>query len=247
MRAHALHLARRLASRLSASPFRLVAFVLHATGLERFYKPRFTRYSALMELTDQVVARLPKYCYTVSGAQNDPMNLIFVAGEADLKATFKEAGWYRANPASPIHVAYGLIMALMKRSYNTGPFAPLYVNIALQDLAYQQSTITKSFRQRHHLRVWRTGIVLPGGKRVWVGSASLESGMRWTFAVPFWSHQLDPNIDAERSHVALTLQNQGASRIKTVSMTEAVMASKPRRNAFGSHYFTDGQAVVVEL
>lgn len=237
----------RLIERLAALPFRLLAFALHATGLERIFKPRFERHAALFELTDDVVERLPKHCHTITGAKSDPMNLIFVASENDLKRTFRRASWRRANPASPVHILYGLFTALFKRPYPTGPFAPLYVNIGLQDLAYQKSERHDNARQRHHLRIWRTGVTLSNGKRVWVGAAGRENGMRLGLALPFWSHALDPDIDDERHYVVRSLERCGATRVKSVTMNQPIMASKPKRNAFGSLYFTDGRAVVVQL
>ena len=237
----------RLIQRLAALPFRILAYVLHATGLERFFKPRLGRHTALFELTDDVVSNLPKNCHTITGAISDPMNLIFVASEANLKRAFRRAAWRRANPASPVHILYGLITALLKRPYPTGPFAPLYVNIALQDLAYQQSKRRDNYRQRHHLRIWRTGVTLSDGKRVWVGAAGRENGMRLGLALPFYTHALDPNIDEERDYVVKSLSKIGAERVKSVALNDAILASHPKRNVFGSQYFTDGRAVVVSL
>jgi hypothetical protein len=168
---------KRLATRISFSPFRLVAYLLHATGLERIYKPRFIRETALLEITDELVGKLPKYCYSVTGAQMDPMNLIILGDEASVKRRFKAAGWHRANPASPVHMFYSLLTVITRREYKTGPFTPLFVNIALQDLAYQQVTGKGSFNERHHLRMWRTGLVLPGKQPVWVGSASFDTAV----------------------------------------------------------------------
>lgn len=239
--------ARRIAGRVSFSPFRIASYVLHATGLERFYKPRFMRETALMDVNDELVAKLPRYCHTITGAEGDPMNLVFVGRERELKRAFRQAGWHRANPASPIHVLYGAAMALFKRSYNTGPFAPLYVNIALQDLAYQRSAGSGSFRERHHLRIWRTGIILPGRKRVWVGAAGREDGMKFTLAAPFWSHTLDPDLDKERRYIVETLESVGARRLRSVQINQPAMASSPKRSVFGSDYYTDGRAEVVEV
>jgi hypothetical protein len=239
---------RGMAGRISFGPFRVTAYLLHATGLERIYKPRFMReHSALSEIDDAVLARLPKYCHTISGAKGDPINLILVGNEPTIKQSFKLAGWRRANPASPIHVAYGLLMAVLKKSYETGPFAPLYVNIAVQDLAYQQPTDSKNYRERHHLRIWRTGIILSDGRRVWVGAAGCENGMRLGRSIPFYTHSLDPNIDGEREYIVRTLEEFGSKRIKSVAMTKPALASRPARNAHSCDYFTDGRAVIVEL
>ena len=247
MKARIYYYSKRLVTRISFSPFRILAYALHATGLDNVYKPRFMRDTALLDIDDALVEKLPKYCHTISGAQGDPMNLVFVATERELKLAFRRAKWNRANPASPVHVAYGLAMALFKKSYKNGPFAPLYVNIALQDLAYQRPEKSDSFSHRHHLRIWRTGTILPDGKRVWVGAAGRESGMRLSFAAPFYTHALDPDIDKERSYVVKSLENTGATRLKSVQMRELILASNPHKTVFGSEYYSDGRAEVVQL
>ncbi len=238
---------RRLLIRLSVSPFRLVAYLLHATGLDHIYKPRFARHVALLELTDELVDKLPKYCYSMTGGQADPINHIFVARELDLKLAFKTAGWYHANPASPLHLLYALMTILIKRPYHSGPFTPLYVNIALQDLAYQRFTKKNNFRQRHHLRIWRTGITLSDNKRVWVAASSYDKTIKLVWRFPFLMHKIDANIDKERDFVVRTLENVGAAKLKTVHLIPAAPASAPATNVFGCKYFTDGRAAVVEL
>lgn len=236
------------AGRLSFGPFRLMAFLLHTTGLEQIYKPRFLRQRAvLLEINDAMLARLPKYCHTMSGAKGDPMNLILVADEARLKQAFRAAGWRRANPASPLHVLYGLLTALLKKSYETGPFAPLYVNIQIQDLAYQQPTPGRNYRERHHLRIWRTGLTLSDGRRVWIGAAGCENGMRLGKAAPFYTHALDPDIDTEREYVTRSLETAGGQRLGVLPMTREVPAARPVRNAHSCPYYTDGRAAVIEL
>lgn len=238
---------RQIGERLAIAPLRLLAYVFHATGLERVYKPRFARYAALTEVDEAMVAHLPQYAHTITGAKSDPMNLIFVGNEAALRRVFRQARWRKAHPASPVHVAYALFRAIFRRSYETGPFVPLYVNIGLQDLAYQQSTPSNSMRERHHLRIWHTGKVLSDGRRVWVAAAGRENGMRLALALPFWTHALDPNLDKERDYVVDTLVRCGASRLKSLPITPAVSAKQPHKTVFGSQYYTDGRAVVVAV
>lgn len=237
---------RGLAGRVSFGPFRLVAFLLHVTGLEYIYKPQFLRASTLDQLDDKVVARLPKYCYTVTGARMDPVNLVFVGTDRQLKMAFKAAGWHRAHPASPLHLLYGLMTYLTRRPYHSGPFTPFFVNIGLQDLSFQK-TLDGKFSHRHHMRVWKTGVTLPNGKRVWVAAASLDVNLKIQPTYPFVHHSIDPNLDAEREFIVEELLATGARRVRSVPMTQPVLASKSKANAYGSRYFTDGRAVVVEL
>jgi len=239
---------RRLITRVSISPFRIVAYLLHATGLEHVYKPRFSRYVSLLELTDDVVAKLPKHSQTVFGSAVDPMNLIFVGAEADLRQAFKTAKWSGAQPASPVSLVYGLLMVLMGKTYHNGPFTPLYVNIGLQDMAYQQSTHRTGFRSRHHLRIWRTGIKLSGGKWVWVAGASYDPDLKFMFKPPFILHHQDPDFDKERDYVVNTLEKTGlATKVKLVDMNPPISQRRMRGTALRAKYFTDGKAVVVEV
>jgi hypothetical protein len=239
-------LIKRILLRLSVSPFRIVAYVLHATGLEHIYKPRFERHSALLHLTDEVVAKLPKHSLSITGARMDPMNLIFVGTDTQLKLAFKTAGWRRANPASPVHLLYGLLTVVTGRSYRTAPFMPHFINIGLQDFAFQMVE-GSSAKQRHHLRIWRTGIRMPDGKRIWLGACCFDISVKAQLRPPFVHHGTDPNFDKERDFIVRNLENQGAYRLKSVIMSEPVLASHPRSNAHGGKYFTDGRAVVVEV
>lgn len=232
-------------TRLSASPFRVLAYILHATYLERVYKPRLQRQRALEDFTDEVIAKLPRHSLSVTGARMDPMNLIFIAEESQLKLAFRAAGWHRASPASPIHLVYGLLTAATGRSYPTGPFTPLFVSIGLQDFAFQQPTTQNSFRERHHIRIWRTGIVLPGNKRIWVGAASFDVQLKVQFRPPFIHHAIDPDIDGERDFIVHSLEEAGAYHLKNVTFSEPVPVANPRANAYGARYNTDGQAAVV--
>ncbi len=238
---------KRLVTRLTIAPFRVMAYVLHATGLDHIYKPRFERHSALSYLTDEFVAKLPKHSLSITGARMDPMNLIVVGTEQQIKRTFKEAGWRSANPASPVHLLYGLATVMTGRSYESGPFTPHYVNIGLQDFAYQKQTFKRSFSQRHHLRIWRTGTVLPDGKRIWLATSSFDTALKVQLTPPFIHHEIDPDIDGERDFIVRSLEDNGAYRLKSISMLEPIAKGNPRSNAYGAKYFTDGKAVVVEV
>lgn len=240
-------LIQRVVGSVSIFPFRIVAFLFHATGLERVYKPRFTRHAALLEIDDAFIAGIPTHCRTITGAESDPINLIFIGDEKAIIKTFRNAGWHRANPASPVHLTYGLLSAVFKRSYKTGPFAPLYINIGLQDLAFQRSDNRSSFRERHHLRMWRTGTTLSDGQPVWLCAAGHEDGMKFTTAIPFYTHVLDPDLDTEREYVLDSLVKQGVVRLKYVNLNTNISITTPKKSVFGSLYYTDGRAAIAEV
>jgi hypothetical protein len=238
---------KRVLTRLSVSPFRVVAFLFHATGLEHFYKPHFTRHSALTDLTEELVKKLPKHSLSVSGARLDLMNLVFVGSQRDIKLAFRQAGWNPAHPASPFHLIYSFVATMLGRTYRSGPFTPQYVNIGLQDMSFQKLTSKNSFSERHHLRVWRTGIVLPQGKQVWVAAASFDTRLKIQLLPPFLHHETSPDLDRERSYVVASLENIGAARIRKITMNPRTTPKNPYKNAYGAKYYTDGHAEVVEV
>jgi hypothetical protein len=237
----------RLAHRLGPLPFRILAYLLHATGLERLIKPSLMRHSALLELNDELARKLPTHSRSITGARMDPINFVFIGHRRELTTAFKKAGWSRANPANPLLMLYSALTVIARRSYHSGPFTPHYVNIALQDYAFQKLTRTASFRQRHHIRVWKTGIILNNGTPLWIGEASFDTELKVQLTPPFIHHRIDPNLDREREYITRELEAQGATRLKGLPLSEPTLASSPAQNAHGSAYFTDGRAAVIEL
>src|ERR1019366_5263918 len=199
----------RLPTRFTVGIFRLIAYVLNATGLDHFYKPRFTRHSALLDLDEAMVAKLPKYSQTIIGARMDPMNLVFVGSDKGIRQLFRRSGWHRANPASPWNLIFSVLTVVFGKTHRTGPFTPQYVNIGLQDFAFQKLTKRKSFRERHHVRIWRTGVVLPNNQRVWVAAASYDMNLVVQLRPPFIHHRIDPEIDREREFIAHEVERRG--------------------------------------
>jgi hypothetical protein len=198
-------------------------------------------------VNDELIARLPKYSQSISGADNEPVNLVLVGSEEAVKRSFEATGWYLAGSASPLNVVYALFVSIIGKSYKKGPFSPLYINGNIQDYGFQKPTVQNNFRLRHHLRIWKTGLVLPNQKPVWVVTASLDVKMRLSFTIPFIVHDIAADLDAERKFVVDSLVKVGATEYKSVSMVEPVSADRPVKNVFGSAYFTDGRAAVVEL
>lgn len=217
------------------------------TTLEKLYKPRDFRSTSKLKLDKQIVDQLPKYCSTLYGQKMDPINLVFIGTEAGIERAFEKAGWLGAHPSTPVHVGAGLISTILNKQYKKGPFMPLFTGIGLQDLSFQKTTVTEKFAQRHHLRVWRTRFTLGEGKRVWVGAATLETGMKLVALPPFVVHRLFSDIDFERDFIANDLINIGAQSAGMVKINAPISPKKPKKNPHRDPYYTDGRAVVIEL
>lgn len=226
---------------------RLLSTVLHMTTLDKLYKPRDFRKTSSVEISPDVVASLPRYCQTVYGLKMDPINLMFVGTEAGIRRAFEKAGWNGAHPSTPLHLALGLVASAFRRSYKQGPFMPLFVDIGLQDLAFQKTTARNKFAQRHHIRIWRTRHILPGGNHLWIAAATHETGIKIVWLPPFVIHRMNPDLDYERDHIAAELIAQGHLMAGEHQINEPIKRSSPKRNPNNDIYYTDGKAKVIEI
>lgn len=239
--------ARLLSHIIVILPLRLISTALHTTTLDRLYKPGELRRTSHLELSPKITNDLPRYCYTIFNQKMDPINFVFVGTEAGLKYTFEKAGWHSAHPWTPLHLLAGGFAGLFKRSYKQGPFMPLFTGVGLQDFGFQKTTVSNTIAQRHHIRLWRTRHVLPGGKRVWTAAATHETGLKITAMPPFVVHKMDPDLDFERDFIAKDLQEVGALIGEYIEINPPIAKTNPAKNPNRDPYYTDGNAVVVEI
>jgi hypothetical protein len=225
---------------------RLVSTMLHVTTLEKLYKPRDFRKTSHVEISEEIISRLPNYCQTIFGRKMDPINLIFIGTEAGLKRAFEKAGWSGAHPPTPIHGAAALISSIFNKTYRQGPFMPLFISIGLQDLAFQK-IIKKGYGQRHHIRIWRTRHELPEGNRVWVAAATFEKSFKPSLKPPFIYHHMEPKLDVERDFIASFLVEEGHLAAGEYKINEPLSRQHPGYNPHGDAYYTDGKAKAIEI
>jgi hypothetical protein len=193
-------------------------------------------------INQSLVGQLPKYCTTAGGEKIEPINLILLADETDITASFRAAGWLVADRHSPRTTFKGFWAMVFNIPYPRGPFTPLFVEGKPQAFSYEKPHPHRSFRYRHHMRIWPS-THLVGQRRIWVAAASNEIGLRLTARPMFVFHRLDPDLDAERDTIAADLLAVGASSIGSFQVT----AGGDYATAFAEPYRTDGQAVAMEL
>ena len=225
---------------------RLVSTVLHMTTLEKLYKPRDFRKTSHLEISPEILGRLPRHCQTIFGRRMDPINLVFIGTEAGIKRAFEKAGWDGAHPSSPFHVAAGLASSVFNKSYRQGPFMPLFISIGLQDLAFQK-VMNKTYSKRHHIRIWRTRHALPGNNRIWVAAATYERSFKVVPRPPFIFHHMEPNLDFERDYIAGELLAQGHKGAGEHQINQPISEDNPAFNPNGDAFYTDGKAKFVEI
>ncbi len=176
---------------------------------------------------------LPRFTESITGKQQEPLNIILIArDEASLVSAFKAAGWQPADPATFATVARTVRALLGNEGYPTAPVTPSFWDGRINDFGFEKPTPSHTVRQRHQARLWKTDLVTPGNSRVFVGTISLDWGMKWGLV-----HKMKPDMDSEREALLIDLLLGG--KVKAYYKKRFV---KPLsgRNFAGDIFFTDG-------
>jgi len=181
-----------------------------------------------------------KYTETLTGEIQEPIGfIVFANNDETLTQMFMNSGWYLADDVSISSLAKTAKDALLKREYLNAPMTPSFWNKQTHDFGFEKPTETNNVRQRHHARFWKTNYVVGDGKRVYVGVASLDIGMK--FGV---THKIDPDIDTEREFLFSDLQNSGEF---FSFQKEQFVKPALGQNFSGDRFFTDGKAYILFL
>ncbi|HEY3309235.1 MAG TPA: LssY C-terminal domain-containing protein [Desulfuromonadaceae bacterium] len=182
--------------------------------------------------------RLPRFTESITGKQQEPLNIIVVArDEGSLVSAFKAAGWQPADPVTIGTVARTVKTLLGNESYPTAPIAPSFWNGKINDFGFEKPTPAHTVRQRHHVRLWKTDLVTTVNSRVFIGTISLDTGMKWGLM-----HKMKPDIDSEREALFNDLLLGGKV---TAYYKNRFVEPLSGRNFAGDIFFTDGNLCVV--
>jgi hypothetical protein len=184
--------------------------------------------------------QIPAWSESILGTPEEPISLVLLApDEATVVDTFAKAGWRRAEQLGFGTLSHAALAAWLNRTDATAPVTPAFWNGRPNDLAFEAAVPDQGLRQRHHARLWATGFRTPEEQLIFVGTASLENGLKWGL-----THRIDPNIDAERDRLAGDLEKTGSTVTETpIQMVIPVLG----QNLTGDPFVTDGQAVVLQI
>ena len=188
----------------------------------------------------ELVPKLPARNVGRKGKPGDPLNLVFVGSAEALEAALPKAGWTRIPLWVPASVRAGLGELLRGRMFRSFPPMNLYtLDGRYQD--YNWSKPITPMAQRHHFRLWRSGWKDEQGRDVWWGSANLDVDIR------YWnlSHIPDPDMPAERTEIAKTLE--GSRWVASSVLLPALQVPREGANDKGYPFRTDGKVLVVTL
>jgi len=204
----------------------------------------------LLVLALMILARFYPYTYnfpvypritrTSSGADGDPVNIVFVGSKGQIVRSFQKADWLIPDPITLQTSEKIAVASLAHRGYPTAPVSNLYVFGRVQDLAFEKSTT--DVQNRGHIRLWQNGTLL-GGQPVWLGQASYDSGIELSGTSHLPTHHIAPAVDLERNAVGADLGKTG--QVKNESYAAFTPPILYARNGGGDYYESDGDVLII--
>lgn len=219
---------------------------------------------ALMRIIRTIVRpkHVPLYCTTPDGFASDPINTGVISTRQQLILAMTKAGWYQADPYSLPNLVKMVLTIVLKRPYSSAPCSRLYFFGRSQDIAFEQAssnnlsrrhhvrfwaaTYTSDLRYRDHVYFWQKHLRAQTGDRVlWVGAASLDTGIRPIRHTGQLTHMVHPDTNAERELIVRQLKKTGM-----VQKTRTIKAGEPYElvnRVVGGHLVADGDLTICEL
>lgn len=183
----------------------------------------------------------PRLTHTPSGANGDPVNMVFVGSKNQIMHSFQKAGWLLPDPITVQTSAKIAADSLTHRSYPTAPVSNLSVFGRVQDMAFEKPT--HDVQKRGHIRLWNTGTTIRG-QLVWVGQASYDRGIELSGTNHRPTHHIAPTVDLERNTVGTDLNKTGLVQVEyDVEFTHPILYA---RNGGGDYYESDGDVLVID-
>jgi len=196
---------------------------------------------ALAQAVQNLLADAPNRAESKTKKPGDPLNLVVVGNADQILNAFKQAGWSEAKKLGT-RSAVGTVRAIASdEGYGQAPVSQLYLFDRPEDLAFEK--MLNTFMKRHHLRLWQTTVTTTDGREIWLGASTHDIGLDVHIGVV--SHQINPDLDAERGKVGADLMAGGL-----VAAEQLVTRPNPLsegKTATGGTWKTDGQLLVIEL
>ncbi|MFA5188582.1 MAG: LssY C-terminal domain-containing protein [Patescibacteria group bacterium] len=226
----------------------IVVSIFYYIGFAYYFKPEVIfpeKIMAIQTIKSEPIKifsdfNLSKYTETLDGTKQEPLSFILIAQNDDeLISAFKKSGWILAEPANLNTLTKIAKSAILNQSYDSAPMTPSFWNANINDFGFEKPTSDNTVRQRHHARFWRTDYKTTDGKIIYVGTASLDVGIKWLVV-----HTINPDIDTEREVFFTDLQK--SDLIKNY-YKEQFVDPFLGKNFTGDQFFTDGKIYIINL
>ena len=205
---------------------------------------------------------LPLYCVTPDGFASDPINIRIISTRRELIQAMERAGWSVADAHSIRNIVRQLLSIIYEWSYPTAPVSSLFLFGRKQDIAFEME-VDGTARLRHHVRFWATtydekqplnvrSINLHhrkarvyGDNLLWVGAASLDTGIGFIRHNLQFTHMIDPDTNQERELIVSQLKVQKLiTKVNSIKLGDAY---RLMNRVLSGSLHTDGRMAIVRL
>jgi LssY C-terminus len=173
---------------------------------------------------------------------SDWVNIAFLSGKEALIDAFEADGWSPAAQASLRSDTKTFLAVAEHHSYKSAPVFTFLLDGREPDLVYQKQTNT--FAKRHHIRIWLTDKMW-NGQPIWLGAATHDTGIDFSFEAKTFAHRVESDIDRERLKIIDDFRF--VRKVAAFSYMKRSSVASESKNATGDVIRTDGRLAVVEL
>lgn len=174
------------------------------------------------------------------GRPGDPLNLVFLAAPAELRAALTEAGW--TEVPTTIRGSLRAGFRELREGRRIAAFPPMNdYRLLERRQAMNWALPVRFLDERHHFRLWHTGRFDPRGRAWWWGSGNYDLSVRWRDL----SHRPDPDMNRERDFVASSLAR--SPRLEAIVTLPHPAIPREGVNDKGYPFVTDGRVAVILL
>lgn len=207
---------------------------------------------------------VPFYSTTPDGFASDPLNIALFGTSQGVVNAMSAIGWKLADARNLKTLAKLGAALLLKRAYPNAPFSNLYLLGRSQDLGFQLS-VDNNPRHRHHVRFWAVKPAvaerfkehlafwqtlspdkeLDDEKYLWLGAASLDTGLGIIRHNAQITHMIHHDTNAERKLIVSSLNKAG--QLKSQKTVKIAKPYQLRNRVITGYLQTDGKLTICEL
>lgn len=184
---------------------------------------------------------------TRDGILADPINIGLVGTKEEISQCMRRAGWHQADPRILRNSLRTAWCTILKQPYPDAPVSDLYLYGRKQDLVFQQA-VAGTPRKRHHVRFWKVDKSQSIDKiptNLWLGAATYDNDISFSFFTGQITHAIDPDTDAERDYIISSLKQ--VKLIKKLHEIKQYVPAYEHWNGDGRKFFTSGSLKIGEL
>lgn len=204
---------------------------------------------------------IPHHTMTPDGFANDPVNVGVVGTQAELEGALGAAGWVPADRRTLLSVLRMAYAIVYDQPYPTAPFSNLYLFGRKQDLGYQFGLSGNPSKRHHvrfwecraagstahedHVRYWRRHYTPSGGRKLWLGAITTDTGIGIIRYHGQTTHTIDPDTNKARDILIQDLQRTG--QVARVAQAKTREPYELKNRVLGVTMTADGSLKICEL